>query len=107
MTTGRSSFFMLDGRRLGLLSFGLTLALFTGTLLIYVGAGHAFDQRAMYISDLGDIPGWTSKLYSSGMLLLVPLRVLFLLFIVSVFPLPRIHGRRTRSPPGLRRRASH
>jgi hypothetical protein len=74
-----------DGKWLGLTSFFLTMTLFTVTLFVFISGGNTFDPLRMYISDSGDVPGWTSLIYSSGMLLIVPLRFFFLLYILQVF----------------------
>lgn len=81
----QESHLMIEGKRLGLFSFGLTMAVFLASVVVHLASGGSFNPVKMYISDLGDIPGWTSVIYKTGMLLLVPLRFLFLLYVLHVF----------------------
>jgi hypothetical protein len=91
MTTTNNAELTIEGKKIGLFSFGFTVVLFSSCLVIYLAAGGSFNPLTMYISDLGEIPGWTSVIYKSGMIFLVPVRFLFLLFILSVLKQFRIH----------------
>jgi hypothetical protein len=85
MNNSDASTFSLNGKWLGLTSFFITIAFFAISLSVFIGGGSSFNPANMYISDLGDVQGWTSVVYSSGMLLVTPLRFLFLLYVLGVF----------------------
>lgn len=60
-------------------------ALGVGTLLLSIVLyiqNHEFSIFATYLSDIGNTPGWPQTVFNSGMLIIAPVRYLFLILLV-------------------------
>ncbi len=60
-------------------------ALGVGTLLLSTALymeNHEFSIFTTYLSDIGNTPGWPQTVFNSGMLIIAPLRYLFLILLV-------------------------
>jgi len=60
-------------------SFGLLTVV--GSTLLYA-SGHDFSFLSTYLSDVGNTPGWPGTVFNTGMLLVAPIRYLFLVLLV-------------------------
>jgi hypothetical membrane protein len=58
---------------------GISTVLFS--TLLYV-KGHDFSIFTTYLSDIGDTPGWPQVVFNSGMLVIAPVRYLFLILLI-------------------------
>lgn len=62
-----------------------TLLLFLLCILAFVSKGGQFNPAKLYIRDIAYLPGEAGIVYRIGMTLLVPFRLLFLLYVLYVF----------------------
>ncbi|NIO03849.1 MAG: DUF998 domain-containing protein [Proteobacteria bacterium] len=68
-------------RIVGITGVVLGIATVLGSTLFYV-QDHDFSIFTTYLSDIGDTPGWPQVVFNSGMLIIAPVRYLFLILLV-------------------------
>lgn len=60
-------------------ALGIATVLFSTVLYVQ---NHEFSIFTTYLSDIGDTPGWPQVVFNSGMLIIAPVRYLFLILLV-------------------------
>ncbi len=68
-------------RIVGITGVVLGIGIVLSSILLYV-QDHDFSLFTTYLSDIGDTPGWPQTVFNSGMLIIAPLRYLFLILLV-------------------------
>jgi hypothetical membrane protein len=68
-------------RIVGIIGFALGITTVLLSTLVYVQE-HDFSIFVTYLSDIGAEPGWEQAIFNSGMLIISPVRYLFLVFLV-------------------------
>lgn len=74
-----------SGQTIGIGLLVGTLFLFLLCILAFVSNGGRFNPAELHISDMADFPGEAGIVYRIGMTMLVPFRLLFLLYVLHVF----------------------
>jgi len=68
-------------RIVGMIGVALGIATIFLSTLLYI-QNHDFSIFTTYLSDIGDAPGWPQVVFNSGMLIIAPVRYLFLILLI-------------------------
>lgn len=68
-------------RIVGIMGVALGVATIFLSTLLYI-QDHDFSIFTTYLSDIGDAPGWPQVVFNSGMLIIAPVRFLFLILLI-------------------------